>query len=101
MRFADVRPTLIKKTPSAEGFSESLATPRYLSPFVDKLQDRLREGTQYADLLNPTYNRALRRRGGQTHPRKRLRDNAVKAHWLPVLKAQRLMERNLEAAQNG
>lgn len=103
MRFADVRPTVFKRTPADEGVSESAATPTRLSVRATPSSQIFKPGIEGEDILRETYNRENRRRDsiGGKKKRKRLRDNEVAAHWVQVRKAQKKMEENLEAKKNG
>lgn len=103
MRFADIRPTVIKRTPAAETVGESSATPTRLSARATPSSQIFKEGVEQEDLLRGTYNRTNRRSDGigQKKKRKRLRDNKVEAHWLQVRKAQIELEKRLEEKRNG
>jgi hypothetical protein len=83
MRFTDVRPTVYKRTATADT-TDSVSTPRRLSPFLEDGVS-LRNEVAGADVLRPGHNRRSRRSMGMKRPRRRIGGVALLVKpWQPI-----------------
>lgn len=84
MRFQDVRPTVYKRTSTAESVDSGACTARRLSPFLaDGVS--VRNEVNAAEVMRPIHNRRSRRAMGMHRPRHRIGGVAlITKPWQPI-----------------